>query len=303
MLNVAIPRDLDLHSAGRIIGQFPQDALPPAVNFDFSALNFIKPEGVAYLGNFCEWLCWAKSVRVTFSNHNVSHQAIRFLDDCGFFYRYLGAHLSPYARVRDTTFPLSSVRHAQAHQTIENGIVPWLSNRMGHSVEELSGLKGVLGELFNNVQDHTAFDIGCIFAQHFPNVNRLQVAFSDFGCGIPNNVKRELPHLSDADCIIQSVVDGFTTGSETNRGIGLYVTLQQVVGLNGGRVTIRSGDSSVAFSRNATNLGHNNTNSSQFVPYIVNNSGFCIGTMIELSLPTNQTHWFGGDEGEEGFTW
>jgi len=303
MVNVSLPSQFGACSLGKLANKIaPNGILPQGVNFDFSSLAFIRPEGVAYLGNLCEWLV-TQNVSVTFSNHLTGNRSIQYLDDCGFFERYLGQSISPNANRRGTTFPLSSVRHTHAHQAIEQGIVPWLSGRMNHSERELSGLKGVLSELFNNVRDHTAFDIGCLFAQDFPRENRVLVAFSDFGCGIPKNVRSKLESLDDYLCICKAAEDGFTTGTTRNMGTGLFITLQQVVGLNGGTVTIRSSLGSALFHPRSSFSPQSSAMCSQFAITNISSSGWCIGTMIELSLPTDRQHWFGGDEGEEGFEW
>lgn len=303
-VNITIPSRCEIRSLGQFAFLIaPDDVLARHVNFDFSRLSFIRPEGVAYLGNLCEWLT-THFVHVTFSGLGVASESIRYLDDCGFFSRYLGHSVQQNTTTRNTTFPLLSVRHTSAHSVIEGNFVPWLSGRMGHSERALSGLKGILSELFNNVKDHTAFDIGCLFAQHFPNENRVLVAFSDFGCGIPNNVRTAVQNLNDFECICKSTEDGFSTGTDRNMGTGLFLTLQQVVGLNGGVVTIRSGHGSAAFYPQSSQfLPQSETNCSQFSPTDIGSTGRCIGTMIELSLPTNRIEWFGGDEGEEDFEW
>lgn len=43
--------------------------------------------------------------------------------------------------------------------------------------------------MLNNIKDHTEFDIGSIFAQHFPNKKEVVISVSDFGLGIPDKVR------------------------------------------------------------------------------------------------------------------
>jgi anti-sigma regulatory factor (Ser/Thr protein kinase) len=128
--------------------------------------------------------------------------------------------------------------------------VPWLSGRLKISQASLGSLKVCVSELFNNIKDHTQHEIGCIFAQHFPYLEKVEVSLSDFGVGIPYNVRKKLADLSDSEAITHAVKEGFTTKStQRNKGVGLDYLLQTVVGNYRGQVTIYSGSSIVTFVR------------------------------------------------------
>lgn len=292
-LRVPLPHTINHNSLGRFNFQILCQTIPPRVEIDFSDLTFIRSCGVAYLGNFIEFLLH-HGCAVNFNGLN-SHDrdVIRYLDDAGFFSRYLHRTLSENANLRSTTFPIQAVRLAQVRPWIEADFIPWLSNRTGYPTRTLSGFQGVLSELYNNVADHTQFDIGCLFAQHHPNENRVLVAVADFGCGIPHNVRTIYPQIDDANAIIQAAELHFTTGGPTNFGVGLDQLLRQVVGLNNGSVTIRSQTGAVRFTADGLTI------SKRKIGYF----GHCIGTMVEMSLPTNRPNWLGGDEGEENFEW
>jgi anti-sigma regulatory factor (Ser/Thr protein kinase) len=156
-------------------------------------------------------------------------------------------------------------------------LLPWLASQLGISEASLHRFKNCAAELFNNIKDHTQFDIGSIFVQHFPNEKSVTIAMSDFGIGIPARV-REKRQLPDAAAIIEAVKEGFTTkSSPRNKGIGLDYLLKTVVLGNGGRVTVYSGRGIVRFDRVGTEIR----------PFAFQRVGFCPGTTFELRLRTN----------------
>ena len=106
-------------------------------------------------------------------------------------------------------------------------MVPWLSGRLGVNAASLAPFKTCLSELFNNIADHTRYDIGGVFSQHFPRGNFptgncIETAVADFGMGIPESVRNVRAGLSDSQAILLSVQEGFTSlSTPRNRGAGL----------------------------------------------------------------------------------
>jgi hypothetical protein len=247
------------------------------VKFDFSKLSFIRPSGVVFFSNLLWWLhhCGAK---VEFSGIGVQSAALSFLDDSLFFEQHCGRKLRDASAPRETTRPLVRIAHAESHAWLESNLVPWLAARLGISQASIYAFKACVSELFNNIQDHTQFDIGSIFVQHFPKKHDVTLALSDFGAGIPYKVREQIPNLTDTEAIMHSVREGFTTKSRPgNKGIGLDYLLQTVVARNGGQVTIYSGSSIVRFDCTRNGI--------QAIPFAT--AGFCPGTTIDLSLRTN----------------
>jgi hypothetical protein len=139
-------------------------------------------------------------------------------------------------------------------------------------------MKACVSEIFNNIQDHTRYDIGSIFVQHFPHENTVTISVSDFGLGIPGNVQQKLPELTDDQAILQAVKEGFTTKSKPgNQGAGLDYLLRTVVAANGGEVTFYSCGSIVRFYRAKD----------QVKPFLYEKVGFCPGTTIDINLRTD----------------
>jgi anti-sigma regulatory factor (Ser/Thr protein kinase) len=227
-----------------------QDRLPNGVSIDFGRLGFVEPAGVTFLSNFIWWL-HHRGIRVYFQGHQRQAEAISFLDDSLFFEQHCGAKLNPAARVRATTRPLVQARHEQSQAEIRGQFIPWLASSLGVPLSALREIQVNLLELFNNIQDHSSLEIGCLFAQHFPNLNggRVAIAVADFGIGIPSAVRRVNSDLDDNAAIIKAVQRGFTSGQKPrNMGEGLSLLLDTVVGQNGGSVTIYSLTGAVAFN-------------------------------------------------------
>jgi hypothetical protein len=67
-----------------------------------------------------------------------------------------------------------------------------------------------MSEIFNNIKDHSRYDIGSVFGQHFQSKNIITIAISDMGLGIPTNVRLIEPNLSDCGCIQRAVKEGFS---------------------------------------------------------------------------------------------
>ena len=154
--------------------------------------------------NILQWLWLVKGVNFTI-HCNPSALTIRYLDDSGFFKLHLGEPLSPAAAVRDTTVPLELVSIEHSHQYINDRFSGWLQNRLKMNKDSIASILMAISEIFINIQDHSGQKIGCIFAQHYPNINQIKIAISDFGIGIPTAVRREYKASSDNEAILKAV--------------------------------------------------------------------------------------------------
>jgi anti-sigma regulatory factor (Ser/Thr protein kinase) len=183
-----------------------------------------------------------------FRPRDTDSATIRYLDDAGFFERYGRHRLRPGAALRETTFPVTPATHERSFALLEFEFLPWLAARAAVPPSAVAELKAHLGEIFNNIRDHSAQDIGCLFAQHFPRQRRVSIAVSDFGVGIPARVRAISPTLSDEQAILSACQEGFSTRTTPrNRGAGLAYLIRNLVVRLGGRVSIISGHGRVDF--------------------------------------------------------
>lgn len=278
-VEVALPRQFKASALFTLVEQhFDQmNNLPDKVVFNFAGLGFALPSGVVFLSNLSRFLI-RNSTQVEFRGMDVRNAATRFLDDALFFEQHIGAKLSPQSRPRPTTQPLQEIRHHNSHAWLRATFIPWLSNCSSIPEVALAEVTTCLAELFNNINDHTAFDVGCLFAQWFPQRNRLCISIADFGAGIPNAVRSVEPKLSDHQAIERAFEDGFSSQSTPrNRGVGLHLLLQNVVERFHGNITVRSQTGFVKHEM----IG----NSVRTVSYI--DQGFCPGTMIDIEFRTD----------------
>lgn len=255
----------------------PDAEIPPEVSIDFSRLAFIEPVGVTFLSNVCHWLAH-QGCKVTFLNTDVRSEALIYLDDSQFFEQHTRQKLNPSSAPRSTTRPLQRVLQSSSHAWLTSNLIPWLASRLSTSEEDLYQLRICLSEIFNNIKDHTAHDVGSIFVQHFPSSKTVSIAVADFGIGIPETVRRIRPELSDEAALVEAVQEGFTSRStHQNRGAGLDYLMRAVVIANGGVVMIYSRSGVVKFSRGASGL--------RAEP--ISGGGFCPGTTIEIHIRTD----------------
>lgn len=214
--------------------------------FDFSNLNFIKPVGVVVLSNLIEYLRKAK-VKVYFLGHKKNSLANIYLDDAGFFNHYLKNYIFDSHHERGTTIPLALVADQEATSFLYFKLMPWIAKEVGLNEESLSTIRTSIEEIFHNIRDHSGVGIGCVIAQHFPNMRSIELAISDFGLGIPAQVRTLLPDLSDTDALRKASEQGFTTKSNVrNRGAGITNITRYITQKNNGTVLISSGKAQIS---------------------------------------------------------
>ncbi len=209
--------------------------------FDFSTLSFIKPVGVVVLSNLIEYLKKV-GVKVYFLGHNKNSSANIYLDDAGFFNHYLKNYVFNTHYQRNTTIPLALVANQDATNFLYFRLMPWIAREVGLNEESLSTIRTSIEEIFHNIRDHSGVGIGCVFAQHFPNMQNIELAISDFGLGIPAQVRTIIPDLSDTEALRKASEQGFTTKSNVrNRGAGITNITRYITQKNNGTVLISSG--------------------------------------------------------------
>ncbi|MCU7701379.1 hypothetical protein OM428_12435 [Enterococcus gallinarum] len=90
---VVVPTKFTKYALNEFLGNIISENLEPLDDtyiIDLTRLEFIDTGGVACLYNICMWLTEAASVVATFkiSNINTTYknkEAMRYLEDCGFF--------------------------------------------------------------------------------------------------------------------------------------------------------------------------------------------------------------------------
>ena len=270
-----------------------RNAQSSKIVFDFSSLKFIEPVGVVILSNLIEYFK-KLNVKTFFSGHKFITEPISYLDDAGFFKLYLGETIKTISKPRITTMPLNLVTNQRAVGFVHGNLIPWIANNLDVNESALDTIRVSIEEIFHNIQDHSGVPIGCVFAQSFPKISRLQIAISDFGLGIPANVRKVCPELDDRDALRQACEEGFTTKSNVNnRGVGLPQLIKYVTQRNEGTVLLASGKGqlSAVLEQKSTKI----TPRSRSVSYP--------GTLVRVILRTDSLAKMAQDLQPEDFSW
>ncbi|MBP9887882.1 MAG: STAS domain-containing protein [Leptospiraceae bacterium] len=296
-MNLILPRYFNVNSIGdfiRPILKIKDTQLPEEVTIDFSKVIFIDPVGVTVLSNILEYLK-KRRINFKFSNYKNNSEPIRFLDDSLFFLEYVGNKIHSSSTVRSTTLQLKKIEMEESYQWIETLFLPWIKREIGYEKKlKLEMIKVCLMEIFNNIRDHSGENIGCLFAQHFPNRGIVNIAISDFGVGIPFNVRKMNPSMKDSEAIKLAAQEGFSTKTNPqNRGAGLDILIKNTISHQSDKISIFSnyGILHVYKSKDGEDI--------IFKP-VKNTLFFYPGTLLNIEV---QTDLFIGDEEEEDFQW
>uniref|UniRef100_UPI0021E97B8E ATP-binding protein n=1 Tax=Bacillus thuringiensis TaxID=1428 RepID=UPI0021E97B8E len=265
------------------------------ITFDFTKLDYIEPVAVTILSNTLQWLD-KNDIVTRFRLPNLSQIGrtwkcpIQYLDDSMFFKEFLGKSLTDTAKVRQTTRPLELINYNRSYFWKEQIFIPWLARRLEVTPAALSGMSTCIGEIFNNINDHSTEHIGCIYAQHYPRLNLVKVAISDFGVGVPAAIQKQIPNLTDENALLKAFEEGFSTQSTPgNRGAG-FTNISKAIEANQGCAYIHSNAGIIK-----CNSGENGIQiSSSKAP------GFYPGTLFEIILNTNNIY---DENNEEEFEW
>jgi anti-sigma regulatory factor (Ser/Thr protein kinase) len=254
--------------------------------FDFQRLTFVNGFGLTIFCNTLEWLR-ALGVFAQFANHAANKRdCMTYLDDCGFFQKYIGKRLNDGCAVRGTTLPFTHVAHADAHGWLEFTFTPWASNALLVPPGALGSVRTCVKELFNNILDHSNRESGYIHVQHYPNMRTVNITVSDFGRGIPATIRNTYGEMTDAAAIRLASERGVTTkGHPNNQGEGLDFLIENVAS-NDGTVRLYSFSGALICDRRADGTIRRESRGGD---------GSYPGTLVDICLKTDR---FVGDAEE-----
>ncbi len=138
------------------------------------------------------------------------------------------------------------------HSWLDNHLITWLVGKTGYHPPSFNSLKTAILEVLQNINDHSGTNIGCIFAQYYPNRKRVLISIADFGVGVPHKVRSFLGQgctYTDVEAVEQACEPDWTTGTTSgNAGRGLPILIDIGSGLYKGIVKISSGRGYLLFS-------------------------------------------------------
>lgn len=262
---------------------------PKTIALDFKKLKKIQVGGITTLSNTIEF-CRTLGIKTVFRNAGMC-EAAHFLHGSGLLTQYQGAPAD--LKARKEFLPLQLVEYDRSFNHVTNQMIPWLAGVLGHDERALTSLKAGLGEVFNNINDHSRVKVGCSASHYDAAEDTINICVADFGIGIPGRVRDKVTLASDQAAIAMACQQGFSTQSTPkNRGAGLHVLIQNVVARNHGTVIIYSGQGIYSCVHNADKPLKGTGRPAQ---------GKYPGTMLYMTLPRSE--FVPDDIDEEEFQW
>lgn len=206
------------------------------LTIDFKKMKYIKPYHITPLACVIhEYLQNGYKIKLTNQSERVKHYMDSFnfnqfcekdIDDNNF----------PILKYRDT-FPLWRIEQ-NASSIYPNKVQTYFEQNQFNG-KDLFELGNSLGELMNNIFDHSNCKIpGFTFTQ-YDKKKEIITSVCDFGVGIPNKINKYLKEngletLSPIECINKAIENKFSTKSTPrNKGLGLNTVLSSVAELKG----------------------------------------------------------------------
>lgn len=228
--------------------------------FDMRTLIFLTPSAL------CPLTAYIHFIKRKFPNKKVTILAPRDFDLQNYlsrmnFFKLLDVDFREVNRcTKNQSFiELTHITKESARGIgFEKNFSDMLEDRLNCNHNFLSSLGFIVGELINNIIDHSESECGGFMcAQMYPAKDILEICFSDFGIGIPASLKNSLAlenFDSNEDCeqIDYSLNFGVTSGSGTNKsntGQGLYF-LTKLIKENKGRMKIFSNNGMILINKN-----------------------------------------------------
>ena len=217
-----------------------QASMDASIVLDFSKCNFIRHNGVAFLGGLIRFAeAHGKTATVDWST--VRLPILRNLQQNGFAGAF-GSHQGPWA---GNSIPFREDRCENEAAIMEYLKTNWLGHRAVKVSQRLgNAIRGVVWEIFCNAFEHSESPVGVFTCgQLYPKREQLCLSVVDFGTGIPNKVSafRRRPWDAPSESLKWAFVPGNTTQrtDKKSRGLGLDL-LRNFVSANGGQLSVYS---------------------------------------------------------------
>lgn len=268
------------------------------LSFNCKSVQVADPVGIVVLSNLIEFLR-NQGTTAKIINTGAQCKASDYLRLSGFVRKYADHQESKnHSSVVENILPLETVRNEERYSYLLNKLIPWIGRCVDIQPHLLDALRVSLEEIFLNIDHHSQVGVGCVMAEYLPSKREIQIAISDFGVGIPHNVRKKLPTLDDKDALEKACEEGFSTQSNVrNRGAGLPLLLRYVTGSNSGFVRIVSGRGMVAASPSSKQYNSkpkiNNRTTQWNYP----------GTLVLVKLDTENFARIVADVAQEDFSW
>lgn len=300
-INIIIPSQLNRFNIHPILKDIISPDLKPKSNemsFDLTKITWMDPAGIVALFNIGKWLQEFDEVKATFSiakrgtGSFKNRKAMEFLEDCGFFEAFFDKKdvYKAHHDYRPTSLPIRTLAVSESYTWRQNTLKHWLQTCTNRNLE-FSSIQVGVEEIFNNIADHSDKKIGCVFGQYFPqNKDRLVIAISDVGRGIPTVMREKYSGLKDHELLVKALEEGVSTQSQPgNRGAGLPNIVRSLTARKVGTVHIMT-NYAIMTIRDGKAISCYTT------------KNFYPGTFFEIEIDIHNEALYEGEE-EDDFLW
>ncbi len=185
------------------------------IELDLSEVNWVLPCSVILIsGKLMEIL--SKGAEINYI-HPKNKKVEQWLSNIGF----------PFGKKEDGDtfisikhFPNNQQNKSQVNQE-SNALIKAIENKIPNTFG--TSIKYILGELADNMDEHSQFTFASLMAQYYPKKKYLDITILDNGITIPFNFeKNQISFKSDSDAIKKALFGEVTTKKdEEMRGYGL----------------------------------------------------------------------------------
>lgn len=205
------------------------------VLFDFSGTRFLGPIPVAFLGAF-RTLLERRHCKIEYSFTGCKAEVYRHLTHCGL--------IDVKDPIQGSSIAFRQFTHLDADAIAHFIIEEWLlRGNFSATSSQVEYVASSVGELFVNGFTHSESPIGVVaYGQYFPRLRYLKLVVLDLGVGIPETIRRKLPHrsgwLRSGNALEWAFKKGHS-GTSTARGLGLSI-MKEFIMRNHGRMQVYS---------------------------------------------------------------
>ncbi|PNY18712.1 ATP-binding protein [Streptococcus parauberis] len=303
MKKISLPSNINKDSIRSIIIKFREYIKSPdedkLLKIDMRMVEFVDPAGIVALNNLLRWSeNQTDDLQIKFilslpeSCPEKNKQAMEYLADCGFFLNFGFQNPFKTPVLRNTMLKLKNIDSRKFEQWSASDLKNWLRRQTGRK-NDFSSVSVAILEIFNNISDHSKQTVGSIYGQFYPKINKVIIAVSDFGIGIPSSIRenfKEKNSLDDNKLIEYALKEGISSRSvPQNRGAGLSNIINTITSNNVGEFTIIS------------NCGKVRVLDGEIKESIILEQPY-LGTFFEIIIDTSNEHLYDFEE-EEEFTW
>lgn len=199
-----------------------------SISLDFSEVNWIIPCSIILISNKVRYFL-EKGAKYISYKPSLNQSVKKHMEAIGF----------PLGKKEDGN-SFVSIKHFICDKKDSSQVNKKVNDLLDSMEEKIPGefgssIKYIMGELSDNIDDHSEFKSASLMAQFFPQKKNIDIAIFDDGLTIPGVFeKHNISFKNDSDSIQKAVYEGITTKKEDSRGYGLRTCRKlSTEGLNG----------------------------------------------------------------------